>query len=57
MSTTISGTNVKSGKLSVLGQLEQRILWLSTAMIDHANRVRPNRNGLKVADTRRPAHQ
>ena len=48
MSTTISGTNVKSGKLSVLGQLEQRILWLSTAMIDHANRVRPNRNGLKV---------
>lgn len=28
--------------------IEGRIRWLATAMIDHANRVRPNPNGLKV---------
>ncbi|GAA2359554.1 pyruvate dehydrogenase [Saccharopolyspora halophila] len=31
-----------------LREVEQRVLWLSTAMIDHANRVRPNNSGLKV---------
>jgi len=31
-----------------LTQIEQRLLWLSTAMIHHANRVRPNPSGLKV---------
>jgi pyruvate dehydrogenase E1 component len=34
--------------LDVLREIEQRVLWLSTAMVDHANRVRPNRSGLKV---------
>ncbi|WP_214414826.1 transketolase-like TK C-terminal-containing protein [Sphaerisporangium fuscum] len=34
--------------LAVLHEIEQRVLWLSTAMIDHANRVRPNPSGLKV---------
>ena len=28
--------------------IEQRLLWLSTAMIHHANRVRPNPSALKV---------
>src|SRR5689334_15392031 len=32
----------------VLAEVERRALWLSTAMIHHANRVRPNRSGLKV---------
>ncbi|SFS70649.1 transketolase-like TK C-terminal-containing protein [Saccharopolyspora flava] len=31
-----------------LREVEQRVLWLATAMIDHANRVRPNGTGLKV---------
>ncbi|MEV4729202.1 pyruvate dehydrogenase [Saccharopolyspora sp. NPDC049426] len=31
-----------------LREVEQRVLWLATAMIDHANRVRPNSSGLKV---------
>ncbi|TDD07177.1 pyruvate dehydrogenase [Saccharopolyspora terrae] len=31
-----------------LREVEQRVLWLATAMIDHANRVRPNNSGLKV---------
>jgi pyruvate dehydrogenase E1 component len=32
----------------VLRAVERRVLWLSTAIIDHANRVRPNPSGLKV---------
>jgi pyruvate dehydrogenase E1 component len=32
----------------VLASIEQRVLWLSTAIVDHANRVRPNPDGLKV---------
>ncbi|KHL04557.1 transketolase-like TK C-terminal-containing protein [Sinomonas humi] len=32
----------------VLAEVEQRVLWLSTSMVHHANRVRPNPSGLKV---------
>src|SRR6195256_4380155 len=32
----------------VLEEVERRVLWLSTAIIHHANRVRPNPSGLKV---------
>ena len=32
----------------VLSEIEQRVLWLATAIVDHANRVRPNPTGLKV---------
>ncbi|MDR3033232.1 MAG: pyruvate dehydrogenase [Kitasatospora sp.] len=32
----------------MLRAIEQRVLWLSTAIVDHANRVRPNPSGLKV---------
>jgi len=32
----------------VLEQIERRVLWLSTSIVDHANRVRPNPTGLKV---------
>ena len=35
-------------RLDVLRAVEQRVLWLSTAIVDHANRVRPNPSGLKV---------
>jgi pyruvate dehydrogenase E1 component len=34
--------------LDVLGEIERQVLWLSTAIIDHANRVRPNPGGVKV---------
>ena len=37
------------GRLSVLRSIESRVLWLSTAIIDHANRIRPNESGMKVA--------
>ncbi|MDI1460800.1 pyruvate dehydrogenase [Catellatospora sp. KI3] len=43
-------TAATAGQLrqQVLAEIEQRVLWLSTTMIDHANRVRPNPSGLKV---------
>lgn len=37
-----------SDDLTTLAAIEQRILWLSTSMIHHANRVRPNPSGVKV---------
>ncbi|MEU8789720.1 pyruvate dehydrogenase [Streptomyces sp. NPDC048643] len=32
----------------VLHEIEDRLLWLSSAIVHHANRVRPNPSGLKV---------
>src|SRR6202167_6305925 len=34
--------------LQALGEIERQVLWLSTAIVHHANRVRPNPGGLKV---------
>lgn len=34
--------------LAVLEEIEKRVLWLSTTMVHHANRVRPNTTGMKV---------
>jgi pyruvate dehydrogenase E1 component len=34
--------------LDTLESIQQRVLWLSTSMIHHANRIRPNPTGLKV---------
>ncbi len=34
--------------LKALEQIEQRLLWLGTRMIDHANRERENHDGIKV---------
>ncbi|GEL25304.1 pyruvate dehydrogenase E1 component [Pseudonocardia sulfidoxydans NBRC 16205] len=39
---------IADDRLAVLTEVEKRVLWLSTAIIDHANRVRPNPTGLKV---------
>ena len=43
-------TELKSetGSLDTLAEIERQVLWLSTAIIHHANRVRPNPGGLKV---------
>jgi pyruvate dehydrogenase E1 component len=35
-------------ELDALAEIERQVLWLSTAIIHHANRVRPNPGGLKV---------
>ena len=34
--------------LGALAEIERQVLWLSTAIVHHANRVRPNPGGLKV---------
>src|ERR1035438_7975582 len=34
--------------LGPLGEIERQVLWLSIAIVHHANRVRPNPGGLKV---------
>ncbi len=41
-------TSVAAGQLAALRAVEQRVLWLSTAIVDHANRVRHDPSGLKV---------
>jgi pyruvate dehydrogenase E1 component len=40
--------SLDSDRYATLRTVEQRLLWLSTAIIDHANRVRPNPSGIKV---------
>src|SRR5438876_12457980 len=34
--------------LDILGELERKVLWLSSWMIHHANHIRENIDGLKV---------
>ncbi len=46
--TADTSTEHAIGRLETLRTIEQRVLWLSTAIVDHANRVRPNPTGLKV---------
>lgn len=48
--STASQTHRRSATdpLAALGEVEDRVLWLSSAIVDHANRVRPNPSGLKV---------
>jgi len=41
-------TEARAYQMQTLRSIEDRVLWLSTAIIDHANRVRPNPSGLKV---------
>ncbi|MFK0111990.1 transketolase-like TK C-terminal-containing protein [Streptomyces sp. NPDC091217] len=46
-SPVINGPKAGAG-YDALHAVENRVLWLSTAIIDHANRIRPNPSGLKV---------
>jgi pyruvate dehydrogenase E1 component len=39
---------LESPSLESLREVEKRVLWLATAIVHHANRVRPNPSGLKV---------
>src|SRR5260370_16872491 len=38
----------ETGSLDALDEIERQVLWLSTAIVHHANWVRPNPGGLKV---------
>ena len=35
-------------ELAVLDGVQRRVLWLASAIVHHANHVRPNRSGVKV---------
>lgn len=39
---------IDATRLRVLENIQDRLLWLSTAIVDHANRLRPNPSSLKV---------
>ncbi|MFG2276886.1 pyruvate dehydrogenase [Streptomyces chartreusis] len=45
---TADGGADREADITTLEAIERRVLWLATAAIDHANRVRPNPSGLKV---------
>ena len=48
MSLTATPAGSDTGSDRALREIEDRVLWLATAIVDHANRVRPNPGGLKV---------
>ena len=48
MSLTATEPDSSTEHDAALREIEQRVLWLATAIVDHANRVRPNPGGLKV---------
>jgi pyruvate dehydrogenase E1 component len=52
---TLTAAQPGSTTDQVLREIEQRVLWLATAIVDHANRVRPNPSGLKVGGHQPPA--
>ena len=48
MSFLVEPEAVDGVRGTVLAEIEQRVLWLSTAIVNHANRVRLSGSGLKV---------
>jgi pyruvate dehydrogenase E1 component len=46
--TTAAASFYSDPRLNTLAEIERRVLWLSTSIIHHANRVRPNASGIKV---------
>src|SRR3954451_20129791 len=48
MSLTAMQPDQDTERDRALRQIEDRVLWLATSIVDHANRLRPNPSGLKV---------
>lgn len=48
MSSPLMTARSAGDRYETLSAVEDRVLWLSSAIIHHANRVRPNSSGLKV---------
>lgn len=48
MSSHVATPRAIRADFGVLREVESRVLWLSSAMIHHANRLRPIASGLKV---------
>ncbi|HEX6621868.1 MAG TPA: hypothetical protein VF024_19550, partial [Solirubrobacteraceae bacterium] len=48
MTTVEARTHALQTDLDVLDAVQRRVLWLATAIVHHANRVRLNPSGIKV---------
>ena len=48
MSLTAAQADQQSGHERILRQIEQRVLWLATSIVHHANRLRSDPSGLKI---------
>ena len=48
MLPAMSVTRTDAPPLAELDEIQRRVLWLATRMIDYANRERPALDGLKV---------
>ncbi|CDQ45526.1 transketolase-like TK C-terminal-containing protein [Mycolicibacterium neoaurum] len=48
MNTTAADTDGDLDTTDALERVAERVLWLSTSIVHHANRIRPNVSGLKV---------
>ena len=48
LSSTMTELQQEATSLDALAEIERQVLWLSTAIVHHANRVRPNPGGVKV---------
>jgi pyruvate dehydrogenase E1 component len=48
VSTVEARTRTQDVDLDALDAIQRRLLWLATAIVHHANRVRPNPSGIKV---------
>ncbi|MEA2256440.1 MAG: pyruvate dehydrogenase component [Solirubrobacteraceae bacterium] len=48
MSTVEASAPAPEVDVAVLDGVQRRVLWLATAIVHHANRVRPNPSGIKV---------
>lgn len=46
--TTVPLPSAVEAPVSTLREIEQRVLWLATSIVHHANKVRPNASGIKV---------
>jgi len=40
--------DLQGNDFAALKEIEKRVLWLATAIVDHATRIRPNASGMKV---------
>jgi pyruvate dehydrogenase E1 component len=45
MTLSVPSAHQDSERDEVFRAIEDRVLWLATAIIDHANRARPNHGG------------
>ena len=48
MAVAASSMSAENSRIGTLEMVQDRVLWLATSIIHHANKVRPSRSGVKV---------